>query len=291
MSKAGMDMVLAVDANESAVAVYNANMVGHEAIVADLSSCSSGASPTWMSGAVDLLVGGPPCQDFSIAMAEKRVEGKRANLTLTFGQITAAVRPMWFVMENVPEARKSVVFRKVKELLSASYGLTECVLDASFYGVPQKRKRLFLVGRLGGKDGELTQALEGRRTDMPCTLRDHFGDRLPQFYYRHPRHFDRRGLFSIDEPSPTIRGTNRPIPKDYFKKPDVPHPAGYEEWAGGWIPGPGLRHLTIAERAEIQGFPQDFNMCGKSASMLNEFVGNAVPVGLAKHVGKVILDF
>jgi len=112
----------------------------------------------------DIIVGGPPCQDFSVAGL--RAEAERANLTLGFAEIVRSVRPAWFVMENVPAAASSRAWRAAKaRLRSAGYGMTEIVLDASLYGVPQLRRRLFLIGHGGSGD----QFLEDR-------LRDAAGD-------------------------------------------------------------------------------------------------------------------
>ena len=108
------------------------------------------------------------------------------------------------------------------------------------------------------------------------TIRDWFGDRLAtETYYRHPRSYARRGVFSIDEPSPTIRGVNRPIP------------LGYPGHPGDAADVKNTRPLTTAERAEIQTFPPGFNFVG-SRTDTEQMIGNAVPVRLAKFVATAI---
>lgn len=95
-------------------------------------------------------------------------------------------------------------------------GLSWQVLDASKCGVPQKRKRFFMIGKLNEQDDFMTPFLQKGLSKTSMTLREYFGDSLGlNFYYRHPRSYARRGIFSIDEPSPTIRGINRPMPKGY----------------------------------------------------------------------------
>ncbi len=100
-----------------------------------------------------------------------------------------------------------------KQMLSdAGYGITTRVLDASRCGVPQKRQRFFLVGKLGERDGFLDEALTSNLSNKQMTVRDYLGDTLnTEFYYMHPRSYNRRAVFSIDEPAATIRGINRPI--------------------------------------------------------------------------------
>ncbi|WP_300965901.1 DNA cytosine methyltransferase, partial [uncultured Muribaculum sp.] len=109
------------------------------------------------------------------------------------------------------------------------------------------------------------------------TLRDYFGDSLGvDYYYRHPRSYARRGIFSIDEPSPTIRGVNRPLP------------AGYKLHSNDPVKDlDGIRSLTLRERSMIQTFPETFNFFG-SKSDVEQMIGNAVPVKLGTFVANAI---
>jgi DNA (cytosine-5)-methyltransferase 1 len=95
----------------------------------------------------EIIIGGPPCQDFSSAGKRDESLG-RADLTLSFAQIITKVRPKWFVMENVARIKQSNILSKTIKIFKANnYGLTYKTLDASLCGVPQKRKRFFLIGR------------------------------------------------------------------------------------------------------------------------------------------------
>ena len=125
-------------------------------------------------------------------------------------------------MENVDRAEKSHAFEKAKTVFkNAGYGLTQMVLDASKCGVPQKRKRFFCIGALGKDDDFMRDILISGIQSKETTLRDYFGDTLDfEFYYRHPRNYNRRAVFSIDEPAPTMRGVNRPVPKGYPGHPN-----------------------------------------------------------------------
>ncbi len=120
-------------------------------------------------------------------------------------------------MENVDRARLSNAYAYARNVFKeCGYGLTEIVLDASHCGVPQKRKRFFCIGSMNEEDGFLDQYFAEHQTNDEMTLRDYFGDSLGlEHYYRHPRNYSRRAIFSIDEPAPTMRGMNRPVPKGY----------------------------------------------------------------------------
>lgn len=152
----------------------------------------------------------------------KRVEGSRAGLTEAYAEIVRAVRPKYFVMENVDRARNSCAFREAHAVFKQlGYGLTMMVLDASRCGVPQKRKRFFCIGEMGGADDFLRERLLAGQSSKDMTLRDYFGAALDfEFYYRHPRNYCRRAVYSIDEPAPTMRGVNRPVPKGYPGHPN-----------------------------------------------------------------------
>ena len=112
------------------------------------------------------------------------------------------------------------------------------------------------------------------------TVKDYLGEKIDiEYYYRHPRSYARRGIFSVNEPSPTIRGVNRPIP------------AGYTIHANDPVKDlKGIRPLTTKERSMIQTFPETFRFIG-SKSEIEQMIGNAVPVNLGKFVALVIKDY
>ena len=101
-----------------------------------------------------------------------------------------------------------------------------------------------------------------------------------EFYYRHPRNYSRRGVFSIDEPSPTVRGVNRPIPKGYLGHHGDP----------AHRDTPNLRPLSTLERARLQTFPKSFKWFG-SKTDLEQIIGNAVPVKLAEFVATALKEY
>lgn len=102
---------------------------------------------------VDLLCGGTPCQSFSVAGLRKGLDDPRGNLMLTFGAIAARYRPRWLVWENVPGVLSSNKGRDFGAFLGLlgilGYGFAYRVLDAQYFGLAQRRKRVFVVGCLG----------------------------------------------------------------------------------------------------------------------------------------------
>lgn len=112
------------------------------------------------------------------------------------------------------------------------------------------------------------------------TLRDYFGDTLGfQYYFRVPTNYSRRGIYSIDEPSMTIRGVDRPVPKGYKGHPSDPAPLT-----------PDIRSLTFHERSLIQTFPKNYVWQGCKTN-LNQVIGNAVPVKMAEHIARCIKKY
>lgn len=107
----------------------------------------------WPDANVDVLVGGTPCQSFSIAGLRRGLDDPRGNLMLTYLAIADKYRPKWVVWENVPGVLSSNGGRDFASLLRGlaelGYGFAYRVLDAQYFGVPQRRRRVFVVGCLG----------------------------------------------------------------------------------------------------------------------------------------------
>ncbi len=102
---------------------------------------------------VELLVGGTPCQSFSLAGLRKGLEDPRGNLALVFCGMLDHFKPQWFVWENVPGVLSSNKGKDFGSFLGAvaelGYGFSYRVLDAQYFGVAQRRRRVFVVGYLG----------------------------------------------------------------------------------------------------------------------------------------------
>ncbi|MAC84103.1 MAG: DNA (cytosine-5-)-methyltransferase [Arcobacter sp.] len=274
---AGFKVEAAFDNWKPAIEVYSKNF-SHPIFNVDLSA--ENVLSHFSKYSPDVVIGGPPCQDFSIA-GHNNTDSKRANLTINFANIVTSIMPEWFVMENVYNIEKSAVLPKVKDIFtSAGYGLTSYILDASYVGVPQARKRYFLIGHISSEDNFLSNDLVENLNEKQTTVYDYLKGKLDlEYYYMHPRSYARRAVFSIHEPSSTIRGTNRPVPLTYKR-----HPADKADISEG------VRALTTKERSYLQTFPENFKLEG-SKSQLEQVIGNAVPVKMAEYIALCIKNY
>lgn len=135
-----------------------------------------------MRGQIDLLVGGTPCQGFSVAGLRGGLNDPRSGLAGHYVRLAAELRVPWLLWENVPGALSTSGGADFRAFVSAldelGYGLAWAVLDAQWFGVAQRRKRLFLVGRLGDWRGPGQVLFEPRRVrrDPPARRRKGEGD-------------------------------------------------------------------------------------------------------------------
>ncbi len=327
LRQAGFEIVRAYDAWPIAVTNYNLNISGDHAKVADLGDLLA-IIPELIALAPDMICGGPPCQDYS--SAGRREEADNARLTLAFAVLVATVRPRWFMMENVINAAKSATWAQASAILKAAgYGLTESKIDASRYGVPQSRRRLFVVGRIGERDGFLASSIATAAAPQPMTLRDLFGATTPAAVYFPATSEARRSIWSPDEPAPTIRERSiRPLPVSYRPHPedaaliengfvysrpvragrgvrsiDEPFPTvtrtAWERPTPRYLSAPhpadpiGAAEtavLTIPQISRIQGFPEWWQWETTAKRDKLQMIANAVPAPVAAVIGYAILD-
>ena len=268
---AGFEIVAAYDWWEPAVDCYRANFK-HPVHRWDLQDVETTVEHV-ASYKPQLIVGGPPCQDFS--SAGKRTEGNNASLTESFAEIAVSCNPDTIVMENVPRAKSSWAWQGAKELfVGAGYNCVEVVLDASYYGAPQIRKRVFCIAVKAQNPEVIVEQIQDTSTSEQLSVADYMGSELDiTDYYRHPRNYSRRAVYSIYEPSATIRGVNRPVPPSYPGHPLDTAPAHT------------VNPLTTHQRGRIQTFPKDWQWPDQgSKAKTEQLIGNAVPVELAKTV-------
>lgn len=123
-----------------------------------------------INGTLDLIIGGTPCQSFSVAGQRSGLDDPRGNLALEYCRLLARLRPRWFIWENVPgvlsswtgdapnEVQEVEEWEAVEEsdlaqilqgFIEVGYGIAWRTLDAQYFGVPQRRRRVFVVGYLG----------------------------------------------------------------------------------------------------------------------------------------------
>lgn len=230
----------------------------------------------------ELIAGGPPCQDFS--SSGNRRENERAQLTLAYASIIASCKPRFALMENVPRTRLSTTYAKARKILEKEgYSFFESVLNANLCNVPQTRKRFFMIAWRGkGNLGERFRLwARSALAVKPLTVKEYLMNEISiQYYYVHPRNYSRRAVFTVDEPSPTIRSINRPVPPNYKRN--------HLDSA----PPEMARPLTSMERSRIQTFPKSWKWSDKDRLTKGDIellIGNAVPVNLAKFVGEGVL--
>jgi len=116
---------------------------------------------TWQGGAISVITGGFPCQDVSVAGQREGLAGERSGLWFEFRRIVEELEPRWVIVENVPGLLSSNGGRDfatiLRGLVECGYGVCWRILDAQYAGVPQRRRRVFIVGSLG--DGRAAEVL------------------------------------------------------------------------------------------------------------------------------------
>ncbi len=262
---------------------------------------------------VDLVAGGPPCQPFSAGGKRLATKDVRNMLPEFLRAIREAV-PAAFLMENVyglgQAARLPYLTSFVEELRSLGYTVSSKVINAADYGVPQNRKRLFIVGTRRGVFTwpEPTHGPGRRQRHVSAgsvvSISEPFGEKNPSrvFYAKNPDlrpspydgHLFNGGGRPIDltRPSPTIlasAGGNKTHFVDTMKA--VPPYHAHLLRGGKPIPGElaGGRRLTVEESALLQSFPRGMRFAGSRSSRYTQ-VGNAVPPLLAAALGFALVE-
>lgn len=150
----GFDVVLANEYDASIAAAYTVNHKDTKMIVGDITSLDLQKTFGIYSGAIDVVIGGPPCQGFSQKGQRKTIHDERNFLFKYYVEVVKLVKPRYFVMENVPNlltAENGYFYREIEELFkSMGYSLKSGVLNASDYGVPQNRRRAVIIGKRDG---------------------------------------------------------------------------------------------------------------------------------------------
>lgn len=187
MVQAGFEVKIAVENDENAVKAYKMNHSKTEVIKQDIREINAlDIKKMLHSDHVHLLAGCPPCQGFSSVrkLNKKRsVRDKRNSLVLEYLRMVMELKPLTIMMENVPGLIDYFLFKKVlKELDKLGYKPEVDIVDIKNYGVPQRRKRLVLVGSILGK----INIVKG--VDKKITVRDKIGNLEPVEFTGDPLH-------------------------------------------------------------------------------------------------------
>lgn len=307
LEKIGFKNLFAVEFNDSAASTYKKNFPKNKLIVDDIKKLSNEqAKELTENTSVDLIVGGPPCQGFSIAgnIGRKFIDDPRNHLFLEFVRIVHALKPRMFIMENVARMATHNRGKTIREIVSkfeeVGYKVDYRVLNAVNFEVPQNRRRIFIVGRRNDLDltfafptpiptihtvGEVIEDLpplsNGESSDIPNYFAmNHTKQMLDKMSYvkeggnredipinLRPKSGDARKYIRYDRNKPSVTITG-----------DMRKVFHYEQ----------NRALTPRELARIQTFPDSFIFEGNSISQQQQ-IGNAVPPKLAEEVGKSAL--
>ena len=329
--EAGFRPVYAIDNDAAAAETYNASykrlsdrlphLRGHDhaCFVADICDHIGDLE----DAEADLVIGGPPCQGFSVA-GKMDPSDPRSRHVWLFMEVVERVAPRAFVMENVKalavNRRWSTLLASLRERASElGFDTYVLLLNAAHYGVPQSRERIFLIGTPSGSS---FQAPPATTAVNPPTLRDALRD-LPPWGApgndllctakvtpaRQPvmRRSPYAGMLfngagrpmQLDAPAPTLpasMGGNRTpiVDQDHLNGLDGCWVQQYHaHLAMGGAPYTSLpdrlRRLTVQEAAAIQGFPVDMEWRGTQSAIYRQ-IGNAVPPKLASAVAIAVVD-
>lgn len=271
--RAGMEMVGCYDHDADACATHVRNLPDCPVTRADLRWVDPGDLP-----AADFWWASPPCQPFSVA--GKRLAGAdpRDMFPWTL-QAIAARRPAWVAIENPPgllyAEQRGYIAGVVRSLERAGYTVEHRVLDAVWYGVPQRRRRVILVG---SREARRIRWPEHTHGD-PRFLAPFGDDRRPWVTMRQALGIaSEEPAWMLDHPSQTI------VSGHYGNHGYSPrHRAGY------LVLGEGPVLMSQRQRALIQGFTADYVFRGSSKSRDRQ-IGNAVPPPLATAVARAVLE-
>jgi DNA (cytosine-5)-methyltransferase 1 len=261
---------------------------------------------------VDGIIGGPPCQSWSLAGAMRGIKDQRGQLFYEYLRILKDKKPKFFLAENVPgiisKTHKSEFEKILREFekVGKGYNVNYKILNSADYGVPQERKRVFVIGLRKdlGKTFEFpkpTHSKDGKENKW-VSLRKTIGD-LPEsipaeeknktnLYLKIDNHEHMNGGFSTiymsrnrrkswEDPSFTIQagGRHAPLHPDSTKMIKL----GSDKWG---FEGDNSKHrrLSVRECARIQTFPDNFKFYYNNISDGYKMIGNAVPVKLANKI-------
>jgi len=241
----------------------------------------------WNIERPDLLVGGTPCQSFSVAGLRKGLEDPRGNLALVYCGILNHYRPTWFVWENVPGVLSSAGGRDFGSFLGAvaqlGYGFAYRVLDAQYWGVAQRRERVFVVGYLGDWRPPAAVLFESKSLSRDTKPSRETGEETSKCLTRGiGQRYDPETETMIPVPI-AFHATQTPI------SGDVSPSLGSNMYAGVHTQM-AVRRLTPVECERLQGFPDNYTNIRADCPDGPRYkaLGNSMAVPVMRWIGERI---
>ena len=240
-----------------------------------------------LSGKIDVICGGPPCQGFSLA-GKRDINDSRNRLFVDFVRFIRIIKPKYFVMENVSgigsmkNPNGELVLKEILESFEKiGYKVDVKVLDSSNYKVPEKRKRAIFIGNNQGKENSYPKFNGKVFLKEVLNLSYNQDEKIQHILEKIKK--KKNYIFShIKE------GNNYGLFKSTFKKLKMNNFACTITKSGRYIHPEYNRLITVRESARIQSFPDDFKFNGTTRQMYMQ-IGNAVPVLMAKEIGSEIM--
>lgn len=312
--KAGFRTVVANEYDKKICQTFRFNFPDVELLAGDIRQLNASWFPSnKIGGGTEIhgIIGGPPCQSWSEGGALRGIEDARGQLFYDYIRILKAVRPLFFVAENVSGMLAKRHENAVRNILAmfneAGYDVNLKMLNANDYDVAEDRDRIFYIGfrkDLGIKNFEYPKPVERKLTlrDAIWDLKDTAvpaleknrtnGDILtiPNHEYFtggfSPIFMSRNRVRSWDEPGYTVQASGRQCQLH----PQAPKMEKINAEQHRFVPGAEhlYRRMTVREVARIQSFPDDFIFIYDDLNIGYKMVGNAVPVNLAYHVASSI---
>lgn len=326
---AGIEILAAFENADAAIATYNMNFGANICQNVDLESCNFSQLRNQFGlqrGELDLIIGGPPCQGFTTA-GNRFWDDSRNKLVQNYAQALEVFYPRWFMMENVEgiltTASGTYVVECIKKMISLGYTVSLKKIYMQEYAVPQRRKRVIIVGNREGKKFEFPDPIERASGAIykysSFTLRDAIGDlethdipkidhikkvesgiqlerisalKIGQSMKDLPEHlqhdsFKRRASRRVCDGTPSEKRGGAPsgLKRLSYNEPclTITSAAPSE-----FVHPTQNRTLTIRECARVQTFPDSFLFCGTDAQKMLQ-IGNAIPPVFAEQMAKQII--
>jgi len=327
--RAGINIIAAFENAEPAIATYNMNFGANLCQNVDLETCDFRQLRNGLGlqhGELDLIIGGPPCQGFTTA-GNRFWNDPRNKLVQNYAQALEVFYPRWFMMENVEgiltTAKGTYVVECLKKVISLGYTVNLKKVYMQEYAVPQRRKRVIIVGNREGKAFDFPEPVERASGSIyknsSFTLRDAIMDleicdvpeidhirkqesgmqleristlRVGQSMKDLPEHlqhnsFRRRASRRVCDGTPSEKRGGAPSGLKRLSY-DEPCLTITSASPSEFVHPTQDRMLTLRECARIQTFPDSFLFCGTEAQKILQ-IGNAIPPVFAEQMAKQIL--